>query len=195
MGNLKIQCGHLPPASLSVRPLKLICVGLYIASKWIIHVLTKNHIQTAFPRSSVWGLQCILIQESSECFRWLPHCGCLHLWQGSSDVGPSRHPAWQCQGTAYFLSVFSGTAMAMHHCCASGLAVDIAVSSWDKAHPEPEITPVFTRRLLLPLKRQAFDEPRMHLGLNVFKMGEVQTHGCWFRCYKGLGLCKEVDTK
>lgn len=28
--------------------------------------------------------------------------------------------------------------------------MDVAVSSWDTVHPEPQLTPVFTRKLLLP---------------------------------------------
>lgn len=35
----------------------------------------------------------------------------------------------------------------------------------------------------------------LYFWLNVFRMGEVQVHDCWFRCYKELGLCTAVEKK
>lgn len=57
---------------------------------------------------------------------------------------------------------------------------------WGTGTAAPLWLPVCTVMLLMP-------EPRF--GLNVFKLGEVWTHGCWLRCYKDLGFFAAADTK
>jgi len=71
---------------------------------------------------------------------------------------------WDCGGDALLLYIKT--------CCRYRCSFLRYSSLWTRDHS------CFHQETSVVLRRQAFDEPGLHFGLNVFKMGEVQIHCC-----------------